>query len=92
MSNIVTSVNTNVSVKGNSKTLGLTADGALFQQSNEGLTSISGYVNSNAGTNVSGASWNNTNLTVGITTDPTKSGLVGIVTRTQIDCNYIIKY
>ena len=29
---------------------------------------------------------------IGITTDASKSGIVGTVTRTQIYCNYIIKY
>lgn len=33
-----------------------------------------------------------TNKAIGITTDTAKSGIVGTVTRTQINCKYIIKY
>lgn len=73
--------------KGNGKTLGLTGNGALFQQNNAGLTSISGYVNSNAGTSVSGASWNNANLTVGVTTDSSKSGIIADTSSLTLSVN-----
>ena len=38
----------------------------------------------------SGSTASQTNLA--ITTDSTKSGIIGTVTRTQINCKYIIKY
>ena len=97
LNNIVTNVNTNVPVKGNGMTLGLT-DGTT----NGGMVTVNtNYPSFNAiagnyGKSVGAKNASGTHMqlskTVGITTDPTKSGIVGTLTRTQVNCNYIIKY
>lgn len=88
LNNIVTSVNTNVPVKGTNGTI-------LLKQING---SIQGNMHSRSGgfylTNGlylgnNGAGFDGD---VGLTTDSSKSGIIGTVTRTQINCNYIIKY
>jgi len=94
MSNIITSVNTSVPIKGTGKTLGITNG-----TSNYGLTSGSGsnYISGRTDAydvSVTSASQAATGITgkFGVTTDASKSGIVGTVTRTQITCKYIIKY
>ena len=88
--NITNSVDTNVSVKGNGKTLGLTDGTNNFAFTTyPSLSELrAGKENFNQNVGTSG-SYNDrgTKLTVGITTDPTKSGIVGTVTRTQITVN-----
>lgn len=99
-SGIVTSVNTNVPVKGNGKTLGLT-DGT----DNAGITSVVDWNGGDPGSNVLKPSQNDygknvgisttiatysrygNNKLVGVTTDASKSGIVGTVTRTTLSVN-----
>ena len=93
-SNIVTSVNTTVSVKGTGKTLGL-SNGV----SNYGLRcggsgsqiSQTGLYNVNVGTDSSGSTVTGTKG-VGVVTDATKSGLTGSLTRSVFSVKFIIKY
>ena len=92
--NIVTNVDTTVSVKGDGKSLGLT-DGT-------NLTGLSGYTASGLyqsrpqyyGGNVGATSQveNFGTRLVGITTDPTKSGVIGTVTRSVFSVRFIIKF
>jgi hypothetical protein len=86
-SGIVTNVNTNVPCKGNGKTLGLT-DGTnnygLVGANGSGNNAFAGIYNTNVGTTVSGAS---TLSSVGVTTDSSKSGIVGTVTRSTLAVN-----
>lgn len=94
ISDIVTSVNTNVSCKGNGKTFGITDGvntGCLWSNS-DALTYAQrgGYGDTLPSSNYVSNFASSKNL--GVTTDATKSGIVGTVTRTQINCNYIIKY
>lgn len=80
------SVNTSVPVKGNGMTLGLTDGANNYGLSDQNLT---GY-KTNYGQSVGSAPGNSiipSGKTIGITTDPTKSGIVGTVTRTQITVN-----
>lgn len=97
-SNIVTSVNASVPIKGDGKTLGMT-DGT----NNFGLNTIvagGGYISANTknaygknvGTTISSIGDIPINKVVGITTDSSKSGIVGTVTRTLFTCKFIIKY
>ena len=95
MNNIITSINTSVPIKGTGKTLGMT-DGT----NNASITVYSGVAylafyaslyNKNVGTAESGSS-TNTRVGWGVTTDTSKSGIVGTITRTQITCKYCIKY
>ena len=91
-SGIVTSVNTNVPIKGNGMSLGIT-DGT----NNFGLTSggtgqgyaLSGRINK-YGENVStngGTLGFSTDGVYGVTTDSEKSGVVGTVTRSTLSVN-----
>ena len=89
-------VNTNVPVKGNGMTLGLTDgiqnagmfSGYTYGASNTSLNAKISDYGTNVGSTSSGSSGNIWNSkTVGVTTDPTKSGIVGTVTRTQITVN-----
>lgn len=93
-SNVVVSVNTSVPVKGNGKSIGLTTNGSniyglmggqsngdsVMTCTNNGTLPISGNV-SNIGY---------TNNVLGVTTDSSKSGIVGTVTRTNLAL-YIFK-
>ncbi len=85
---IVTSVNTNVPVKGNGTALGLT-NGSI----NAGLVmegTLNGRANAygvNVGGNINiGNQFTNGNA-VGVTTDSSKSGIVGTVTRSTLAVN-----
>lgn len=83
-SSVITSVNTNVPVKGDGKTLGLTNGNNNFGVNNGSSGGFFGYplnFDVNVGTARSGTAVN-TNASIGITTDATKSGIVGTVTRT----------
>jgi len=95
LSNVVTSVNTSVPCKGNGKTLGLeTTSGnnfGLTQGGSGGIAYTASY-GVNKGTSVSLTGLINNSISIGITTDSSESGIVGTVTRTQINCKYIIKY
>lgn len=96
ISNVITSVDTNVPVKGTGMSLGLTNDGSTGLTLNGGtnafLQSFSVAYGQPVGTYSGSGSFVSNNTSLGITTDETKSGIVGTVTRTQITCNYIIKY
>lgn len=93
-SNIVYSVNTSVPIKGDGKTLGFT-DGT-----NSGGMFVGGTGFIKVGPNNEGKSVGTTridgnlanNKTIGITTDETKSGIVGTITRSVLTCKHIIKY
>lgn len=93
-SNIVTSVNTSVPIKGNGKTLGLT-DGTLnsgtFCANTGGIYSAKGSYNVNVGT-TRASDFLTTDKAVGVTTDSSKSGIVGTITRGSFTCKFIIKY
>lgn len=89
---LITSVNTSVSIKGTGKSLGLT-DGT----NNMGIQANGGYgvknnknlFNVNVGTKTGSAGPDNS-YALGVTTDSSKSGIVGTVTRTSISV-YIFK-
>ena len=89
----MTGVNTNVPCKGNGKTLGMT-DGTdnfgLNNRTNYALAIAKDRYGLNVGSSSSGA--NNTQKTIGITTDATNSGIVGTVTRSVFSVKFIIKY
>lgn len=102
LKNIVYNVETNVPCKGNGLTLGL-AHGSTNYGLRQGLSTPFGsdVYHFNADTNAYGKA-NTTSLTslgsrpsngdyLGITTDATKSGIVGTVTRSILTCKYIIK-
>lgn len=85
---IVTSVNTNVPIKGNGKTLGLTNGTDVLGPQNWGVDlecrpdcydKNVGYTTGNVGVTV--------NACVGMTTDASKSGVVGTVTRSTLSVN-----
>jgi hypothetical protein len=92
---LITSVNTSVPVKGDGKTLGLT-DGTT----NVGMSYSTGsydrfygrtsFYNIGIGTGSSSGSTPANTKGVGVTTDSSKSGIVGTVTRTSISV-YIFK-
>ena len=85
MSNIIMSVNTNVSVAGNGNGIGVQT--ANSQGVNQLLTTyISG------GDVATGVTYGNAITPIGITIDSSKSGIVGTITRKQISCKYCIKY
>ena len=87
-SGIVTSVNTNVPIKGNGKTLGLTdsvVNLSMFSiDYDKAPLSSTGY-GENVGYTTRTSSHNS--KAVGVTTDPTKSGIVGTVTRSTLSVN-----
>lgn len=97
-SNIVTSVNTNVPVKGNGLALGLNGNRGMANKPTttefeNGLVAYADAYGKNAGTTWSGNPKDMTSqMYMGITTDASKSGVVGTVTRTLFTCNFIIKY
>ena len=93
ISNIVTSVNTNVPIKGNGKTLGLTNGTDVLGPQNWGvdLECRPDCYDKNVGT-TTGNVGVTVNACVGITTDASKSGIVGTVTRTVRTARFIIKY
>lgn len=89
---IVTSVNANVPVKGNGMALGWT-DGT----NNYGTANTQNFYRLNSGTNFYGVNVGNVNssygtqpannIAMGITTDESKSGIVGTVTRSVSTIN-----
>lgn len=91
-SNVVVSVNTSVPVKGDGKTLGLsngsTNHGIIHTpQSGIWASTTAGY-GGNVGTAVGGVG--HSDILMGVTTDSSKSGIVGTVTRTNLTL-YIFK-
>ena len=102
MSNIVTNVNTNVPVKGNGMALGITDgtnNGGLYRRELTNLiNSATALLDKNSygvavgQTATQDITWDAKTITIGVVTDPTKSGIVGTVTRTQINCKFMIKY
>ena len=92
-SGVVTSVNTSVPVNGNGMTLGVTKDGTTTNT----LVGHYGSWNGVGGTNLfvdnynsvigSGQSHTNVPGAIGITTDSSKSGIVGTVTSTILSVN-----
>lgn len=96
-SNIVTSVNTSVPIKGTGLALGLN-NGAEnvgmtgYAQSAVKTTSTKVY-GVNVGTNVpTPGNDGRYGYALGVTTDSSKSGVVGTVTRGSFTCKFIIKY
>lgn len=92
-SGIVTSVDTNVPVKGNGISLGLTNGTNNFGATGRGgtyhdyeLAMYTGTYGSNVGVS-NGNSTKPGSYTLGITTDGTKSGIVGTVTRSTLSVN-----
>ena len=89
---LITSVNTSVPIKGDGKTIGLTngsTNHGMIQTQNSGIwTSLTSGYGGTVGTAVGGAGKSD-NL-IGLTTDSSKSGIVGTVTRTSISV-YIFK-
>ena len=91
--NIVVGVNTNVPVKGNGMTLGVTKDNSTVNT----LIGSYGIWSGASGTNLfvdnynknigSSSSHNNVPGAIGVTTDSSKSGIVGTVTRTNLAVN-----
>lgn len=86
----------NVAVKGNGMTLGFT-DGinnfGSHSYNYNGGSFVQNCINlygSNVGTSQSGTNVNN-NKSYGITTDPTKSGIVGTLTQTKLKLRYFIQ-
>ena len=85
------SVNTNVPIKGNGMTLGLTdgkRNGGL-SAANIAVTSGTPFYDGIYGNPVgtAGSTYGAQSCSLGVTNDPTKSGIVGTVTRTQITVN-----
>ena len=90
-SGIVTSVNTSVPIAGNGMTIGLTNGTTNYGMSTDGsstaiLTGVDTLYGTNVGTTrTSGGPAKN--KTMGLTTDATKSGLTGTVTRSTYTVN-----
>lgn len=90
-SGVVTSVNTNVPVKGTGKSLGL-YDGTYYlgthtgSSNNTNIDAATGNYDVAIGTSRTGGSQANLKV-CGVTTDETKSGIVGTVTRTTLSVN-----
>lgn len=91
--NVVNSVNTNVPIKGNGKSFVLT------NGTNSCTTSIYNYLQGTTQTNsvdIGTAVTRTGNISTdnawGFSTDANKSGVVGTVTRSIMNCKYIIKY
>lgn len=94
-SNIVTSVNTSVPIKGNGITIGVTdgtTNSGLFFGNTSGIFNNKDLYGSNAGTPQPSANSIVNNKSMAITTDSSKSGIVGTVTRGSFTCKFIIKY
>ena len=102
LENIIYNVEANVPCKGNGLTLGLAhgstnyglAQGRSTPFGSEVLhfvagTDVYGKANTTSSTSLGGRPSNGNYL--GITTDATKSGIVGTVTRSILTCKYIIK-
>lgn len=89
---LITSVNTSVPIKGTGMTLGLTNGSNNFGLINtsylDGYTGA--YGSTSLGTNLKSGSTIANDTAIGITTDSSKSGIVGTVTRTSISV-YIFK-
>ena len=94
--NLVTSVNTSVPIKGTGKALGFTDGtgnyGSYYSGSgtDQFLLTTSSY-DADVGTATASGGMSS-NKVVGMTTDETKSGVVGTVTRSVLTCKHIIKY
>ena len=89
-SGIVTSVDTNVPVKGNGVALGLTNgtnNGVMSSSYNMTQIYHSDAFGVNVGATANHSVWTPDLKAVGITTDETKSGMVGTVTRTTLSVN-----
>lgn len=84
-------------VKGNGMTLGLLANSSnagLYTVKSGDLTYLAGIqvaYGKSQGQTLTIAAWNRTNNSVGVTTDPSKSGLVADISSGVL-ANYIIKY
>ena len=63
----------------------------LMQGGSGGLAYTAAYgINSGSSVQLTGVV--NNSIGIGITNDDSKSGIVGTITKTQINCKYIIKY
>lgn len=91
---LITSVNTSVPIKGNGKTLGFYNGSsgycALRRTDNVTILQSAGYGETLPSTNMTAPSNWAVGQNLGITTDSSKSGIVGTVTRTSISV-YIFK-
>lgn len=95
-SNIVTSVNTSVPIKGNGMTVGMTnstGEGYGLHNGN-GLNDVQLRKGSYGKqlTETPSNEYYTPNKNIGLTTDSSKSGIVGTVTRGSFTCKFIIKY
>ena len=90
-SGIVTSVNSNVPVKGTGMSIGLTNDGSTGLTLNGGtnafLQSFSVAYGQPVGTYSGTGSYVSNNTSLGVTKDETKSGIVGTVTSSTLSVN-----
>ena len=92
--NIVTYLPPTLAVKGTGLALGLsdgTNLGGLADNSAGTLCRKASYYGSNIGISAAGAAITNT-LTIGITQDSSKSGIVSEVSGSSLICKYAIKY
>lgn len=97
--NLVYDINTDVPCKGNNMSLGLINGGDPFALRFEGIggsstvptTGFTGIYGQPVGTASSGNRVGGANA-IGVTTDASKSGIVGTITRTILSCKHIIKY
>lgn len=93
--NVVTGVNTNVPVKGNGKAIGIKlASGTVGGFTSHGDSKEVGirtnnydFINSKSGTTT--VTWGNA---ISLQPDANNSGVIGTVTRSIMNCKYIIKY
>lgn len=94
ISSIVKSVNTNVPCKGNGIGLGITEGTHLagVRNTTSGLAATQNAYGTDIGTSTGTTSNLTITKTVGLTTDSTKSGIVGTVTRSVLSINFAIKY
>lgn len=87
--------------KGNRTTLGLTSGNINFGLSKKGDSSTNQYLGANTssyGQNINHSesiSWNTsttTGVSIGITTDSSKSGIIADTSSLTISCQWLIKY
>ena len=91
---VVTNVNTGVSVYGNGKTLGLTDNSKNYGIMSRNVSGVYGFVfattnakDHNNGTSVSDAGTANANICLGVRTQAANSGLTGSLSRTNLSLN-----
>ena len=93
-SNIITNVNSTISIKGTGKAIGLTTgttNFGLMQGGSGGIAYTVAY-DKNIGASPGVIGLVDSGIVIGITTDSSKSGITGTLIKTQLNCIYIIKY